>query len=102
MLFHDKIWACSNTQIMHSMCMASKTISLSVEAYERLNRNRTGVGDSFSQIVMRAHWEEETVTAAELLERWAITPAIFTEGELDAIESAKSADAAPEDKWNRN
>ena len=89
-------------QIMLILCMPSKTISLSVEAYERLNRNRIGAGDSFSQIVMRASWEEETVTAAELLEHWVNTPAILTEGELDAIESAKSADEVPEDKWNRN
>jgi len=83
--------------------MASKTISLSVEAYERLNRNRIGVGDSFSQIVMRARWDGETVTAAELLEEWKNSPPIFNESELDSLETARSAtDDIPKDKWSPN
>jgi hypothetical protein len=80
--------------------MGSKTISLSEKAYQRLRAQRRGAGDSFSQIVLRAHWEGEVVTAGELLERWRDLPPFFTSDELSELTFAKQAQSEPEDKWN--
>lgn len=81
--------------------MAHKTISLSEEAYERLKAHRRGQGDSFTQVVLRARWDDETTTASELLERWKEQPALFTKEEMERILNAKSEDAPPADKWNQ-
>ena len=79
--------------------MATKTISLSLEAYKRLRAHRRVRNESFSHVVLRATWPEETVTGAELLERWRDEPPFLSEDACKAIEAAKSADRPPEDKW---
>ena len=79
--------------------MATKTISLKVEAYERLRLARTRADESFSEVVMRAQWPGMGITARELREVYRRQGAHFTEEELDRIEDAKRTDAPPEDKW---
>lgn len=86
------------TQIIHNLCMTTRTISLRLEAYERLRRAKRS-GESFSDVVMRASFEGDTVTAAEWL-RWRREHGpLFDTEELDRIEAAKCADRPPEDKW---
>lgn len=80
--------------------MASKTISVSTQAYDRLRAHRHDRGDSFSRVIMRARWDDTTVTGAELLERITGTPPCFSDLELDRIEAAKCADVPPVDKWS--
>ncbi|MGD2121767.1 MAG: hypothetical protein PVJ76_08480 [Gemmatimonadota bacterium] len=53
---------------MHIACMATKTISLKVEAWERLRRARRSPTESYSEVVMRAQWPEMGITGSELLE----------------------------------
>jgi hypothetical protein len=84
---------------MYSSHMAIKTVSLKTEAYERLKRARRYTGESFSEVVLRARWPEDTLTAAELLARSRTQGAHFTVGELDAMEALKVADAPAADKW---
>jgi hypothetical protein len=48
--------------------MATKTISLELDAYEKLRRARRDPRESFSSVVRRACWEEAPLTAAALLE----------------------------------
>ena len=84
---------------MHITCMATKTISLKLEAYEKLRAARRYPDESFSQVVLRARWPEETVSGAELLARCREGGASFSEQELDRVEQLKTADAPPEDKW---
>jgi hypothetical protein len=79
--------------------MAIKTVSLKTEAYERLRRARRYPGESFSEVILRARWPEDTVTAGELLATYRRNGASFTEAELDAMDAAKSSAAPPEDKW---
>lgn len=85
---------------MHNTQMASKTISLRTEAYEKLRRARRYRGESFSEVVLRASWPEETVTGAELLELYRAHGPFFTEEDLVAFEKAKKNDRPPEDKWS--
>lgn len=78
--------------------MSTKTISLKKEAYERLRSARRYPTESFSEVVLRAHWAEDTITARDLLERYRKGPH-FTADELDRIEALKQLDRPPEDKW---
>lgn len=86
---------------MHSLCMATKTISLRVEAYEKLRRARRFPGESFSEVVLRARWPEESLTGAQLLERYRDHGPFFSEEGLDRMERLKAEDRPPEDKWPR-
>jgi len=86
---------------MHTACTPTKTISLKLEAYERLRAARRYPGESFSQVVLRATWPEQTVTGAELLAALREQGPHFAEPELDAIERVTETDAPPESKWTR-
>lgn len=84
---------------MHNACMATKTISLKLEAYEKLLAVRRYATESFSQIVLRAQWPEDTVMGRTLLQRCRQEGPFFSEEALDRIDGLKAQDAPPEDKW---
>ena len=84
---------------MYTSHMAVKTVSLKTEAYERLKSARRYPGESFSEVVLRARWPEDTLTGGELLARCRERGAHFSESELDAMDALKAADAPAEDKW---
>ena len=84
---------------MHIACMGTKTISLKTEAHDRLKAARRYPTESFSEVVLRATWPEDTVTARELLAMVRSSPPWFTAEEVNAIEAADLSDAPPEDKW---
>jgi hypothetical protein len=79
--------------------MATKTISLKLEAWNRLRRARRRPDESFSEVVMRAHWPEVGITAAELLALYGCEGARLSEDALDRIDQADTDDEPPEDKW---
>ncbi len=79
--------------------MAVKTVTLRLEAYDRLRAARAWPGESFSQVILRAEWPEPSITGHELLERVRASGPFFTDEELDAVEDAMGADPHPEDKW---
>ena len=83
--------------IMHSV--STKTISLKKEAYDRLRAARRYPGESFSEIVLRATWPEDTMTAGNLLEMYKGASPRFSEAELDRMEVSMRTDQPPEDKW---
>jgi hypothetical protein len=78
--------------------MSTRTISLRLEAYEKLRRAKR-LGESFSDVVMRARWADETITAAELLSRRREGGPVLTVEELDRLAAAAAEDRPPEDKW---
>lgn len=78
--------------------MAVRTISLKTEAYERLKAARRYPTESFSEVVLRATWPEDTVTAGGLLTLLRTSLPWLTDDELATVESAKATDA-PQDKW---
>lgn len=84
---------------MHDLCMATKTISLRIDAYERLRRARTRPDESFTEVVLRAEWPDRGMTARELRAVYEAEGALFDDEALDRIEAAKTLDRPPEDRW---
>ncbi|MCV7102666.1 antitoxin VapB family protein [Mycobacterium palustre] len=78
--------------------MATKTISIDLEAYERLRAARRTPNESFSQVIMRAHWRNESATAAALLDALAELPTVSADV-LERLDEAQRADAPPADQW---
>ena len=81
--------------------MATKTISLKLEAYERLRSARRSPDESFSDVVMRAQWVERGITAGELREVYRAGGPHLSTDALDRVEEAARADRPPEDKWTK-
>jgi predicted CopG family antitoxin len=79
--------------------MATKTISLRIDAYERLRRARLRPEESFTEVVLRAEWPDRGVTARELRAIYETEGPIFDDEALDRIDEAKSHDQPPKDKW---
>jgi predicted CopG family antitoxin len=80
--------------------MGTKTISLKDEAYRRLKAARRYPDESFSEVVLRATWPEDTITGRGLLERHASSRARLRDEELDRIEDLKRRDQPAADKWS--
>ncbi len=71
--------------------MATKTISLELDAYEKLRRAKRSERESFSEVVRRARWDEVASTGASILaqltELHATRPGVFLEDDaLDLID----------------
>lgn len=79
-------------------CMATKTISIDLEAYERLRRARRSRSESFSMVIKRAAWPAPPRTAGALLKAFTGTDAM-DEGALDRLSEAQAADEPPENPW---
>jgi hypothetical protein len=78
-----------------------KDHSLRLEAYERLRAARRYPDESFSQVILRARWPEETITAGELLRLVRQKGARLSDETLERIESLERPDLPPADKWAR-
>ena len=86
---------------VYVLCMATKTISLRLEAYERLKRARRTPTESFSDVVMRAEWPDVGLTGGDLLALYERRGPYLSEEALDRIDEAKALDRPPEDKWTK-
>jgi hypothetical protein len=49
--------------------MATKTISLELDAYEKLKNAKRSERESFSEVVRRARWDDEPSTGPRILAR---------------------------------
>ena len=58
----------SNAWAMHDLCMATKTISIEIDAYELLVREKRDPKESFSRVIRRVLSERPALTAGDLLE----------------------------------
>ena len=83
---------------MYTCMVATKTISIDLEAYERLRAARRAPNESFSHVIKRAHWRDEARTAASLLDALADLP-IVGDDVLARLDEAQHADTPPEDQW---
>lgn len=83
---------------MYTQIMATKTISVDLEAYERLRQARLTPDESFSRVIKRARWRDEGKTAAGLLSALEEAP-LPDPVVLERLDAAQRADAPPEDPW---
>lgn len=81
-------------------CMATKTISLDIEAYECLRLARIDTRESFSKVVKRATWPAQVGTAGDLLAwRSGGGDNMVDKAVLDELDSLQESDVPSEDKW---
>lgn len=78
--------------------MATKTISVDLEAYERLRRARRGPTESFSRVIKRATWPVAGHTAAELLAELG-GASLTGEVVLERLERGLRGDPPAGDPW---
>ncbi len=78
--------------------MTAKTISVDLDAYERLRRARIRPEESFSQVIKRARWDAPPTTGAALLAALQNAP-LADEAVIQRLESAQQEDGTPGDAW---
>lgn len=81
-----------------NQCMTTKTITVDLDAYERLRRARIRPEESFSQVIKRARWDPPPSTGAALLAALQNAP-LADDAALERLEAAQEEDAAPENAW---
>ncbi|MBI4421298.1 MAG: antitoxin VapB family protein [Gemmatimonadetes bacterium] len=79
--------------------MSTKTISVRVEAYERLKRAKRDPSESFSDVILRARWDASPTTAADYLGVVRERGPLYRPEELAGVEAIKGEDQPPKDKW---
>jgi hypothetical protein len=76
--------------IVYDSCMATKTITLEIDAYEKLKRHKRE-RESFSAVVRRARWDDSATAGhvlAALRNLYRLHPKSFLDDEaLDRIEA---------------
>ena len=83
---------------MYTCIVATKTISIDLEAYERLRAARRSPDESFSRVIKRAQWRDDAATAAALLDALADLPRV-DDDVFARLDEAQRTDMPPEDRW---
>jgi Putative antitoxin len=80
----------------HDSLVPTRTITLELDAYEKLRRAKRSPRESFSEVVRRLSVPTDGVTGRELLKRGRESGALLTDEDMDAIDALNAADAPPE------
>ena len=78
--------------------MPTKTITLELDAYEKLRSAKRG-GESFTEVVRRAVLTEAPVTGTALRNYFKNGGSGISEKYLDTIEEAAKIDRIPDNPW---
>ncbi|MEX1037769.1 MAG: antitoxin VapB family protein [Acidimicrobiia bacterium] len=84
---------------MQTCRISTKTISIDMEAYERLSRARKSPSESFSKVIKRAQWPEDERTARGLLHDLESAPVADRET-IERLDRVQKSDAPPQDPWS--
>ena len=79
---------------MHGLCMPTKTISIELDAYEKLAAAKTGPRDSFSKVIRRTRFEKPTPTGSDLLDQ---LDKLFADLPEDNLSLEEALDTLPDD-----
>jgi predicted CopG family antitoxin len=80
--------------------MATKTISIDIEAYNTLVRARSSPDESFSKVIKRGAWKPKPKTAAALLAALESAEPLSDES-LEYLERIQREDKPPANKWKK-
>ena len=78
--------------------MATKTITLELDAYERLRASKRP-GESFSGVVRRAIFPDSPSSGADLSAYFRAGGSGVSHAFLDTLEQAAQKDSAPDNPW---
>jgi Putative antitoxin len=78
--------------------MPTKTITLELDAYEKLRLAKRG-GESFTEVVRRAVLVDSPLTGAALRDYFRSGGSGVCEKYLDAVEEVSNHDPIPDDPW---
>jgi hypothetical protein len=89
---------------MHDTCMATKTISLELDAYARLKRAKRSEKESFSSVVRRGKWDDEPLTGRALLEHMADLrrhpEKLLSESVLNSLDDTQNNPRRSSSEWS--
>ncbi len=83
---------------MYVPCMATRTITLELDAYEKLRAAKTP-GESFSEVVRRAVFPGTPPTGAKLQAYFQSGGSSIGDDYLEAVEQASKHDPVPDRPW---
>lgn len=75
--------------------MATKTITLEIDAYERLKSAKNFPQESFSEVVRRLPLRSDAMTAGQFLEMFRRRGVLLTEADCQVINELNAADLPP-------
>jgi hypothetical protein len=80
---------------VHDCFMATKTITLELDAYERLKRAKRSPRESFTEVVRRLPLPASAITAGQFLALARERGALLTEADARAIDELNATDRPP-------